>query len=430
MTDDTNTYTSEKGGFNESYQSLILLAVIGICIFGLVFCLIKSSVERWSALKLSRSFCIWISDAIFDWMLIIQWYQTGNKSWASWILAAILVGGYISAETLRKREAHLREREAQKSEGVAEISNIPWKTILFFCIDFLGFSHIRTFKEEVLLQAKSTDKENSQDIKDLLDLSLCIHIGGIVESLMSFTVVGYCIILETVANHEDVTTPSMLEYLTWMSSYFGILFKILIFMEADEKWKELEDSDPLEQTIESPQEKSNKYCQIGLTMAGNTISLWFMTNCNVLPAFILAQNINKVSIPMCPDFISSEIGLSYLPSMMLFTFVFVRIFYMEKTDNPRVEIPSILFVDLCSVWIVVTQIWIQFYGEFNSKTGKAICFFWTVGAFMRILQTIWLLVRCVVRCEGKYEIFCKRKEQKEELLSKVRVSKHSMPSLY
>jgi len=376
MNNDTNTFTSEEAVFNERYQWIILLTIIGIWICGFLFSLIKYQDDRFSVCKLCGSSLVCTQDVIFDWLLIIQWYQTGNTSWASWILAAALVGGYISAETLRQRETVKYDIPPQRT-----------KIILLFCIDFLGFSPIRTLSEEFLLMKKIKDTHNPEWEKDLLDLTLCIQMGGLVESLMSFTVVGYCIILGTVAHHQDVTTPSILEYLSLISSYFGILFKIFIFITADENWKTI-----------IPREKQRTCFKRVLEIINAKLSLWFLTNCIVLPAFILAQNTNKVSIPMCPDVISSNTGLSYLPSVMLFTFVFVRLFYYQP-DKVWVEIPSILLIDLCSIWIVVTQIWIQFYGKFNTTIGESICYFWTMGAIMRILQTICHLVFC----KGKYE---------------------------
>lgn len=159
-------------------------------------------------------------------------------------------------------------------------------------------------------------------------------------------------------------------------------------MTADKKWK----------AILSPRKKHTTCWKRVLGIINAKLSLWFLTNCTVLPAFIIAQNRNKVSIPMCPDVISSNIGLSYLPTAMLFTLEFFRLFYYEA-EKVWVEIPSILVIDLCSIWIVATQIWIQFHGKFNTPIGEAICYFWTMGAIMRILQTICYLVSC----KGNYE---------------------------
>jgi len=184
-----------------------------------------------------------IQDAVFDWLLIIQWLNTGNTNWGCWMLAAVIVGGYVSAEILRRRD--------DEEEDILKRVKCPW-IAFYFAVDLLGFSVIRTLKSEAFLKTE-LDRRTSEHPKpnkkrsrrqatwviknNLSDLMLCIHIGGIVESLTSFCVVSYCIISGTVTDHEDVTQPTTLAYLSWITSYMGILFKMVVFKKYEASLK-------------------------------------------------------------------------------------------------------------------------------------------------------------------------------------------------
>merc|ERR1719427_2318294 len=61
--------------------------------------------------------------------------------------------------------------------------------------------------------------------------------------------------------------------------------------------------------------------------------LWLITLYFLCPAFIVAQNRNCVIIPMCPNLISSSVGLSYLIPFVLLPIPILIGIFARKYDS-------------------------------------------------------------------------------------------------
>jgi len=381
--------TTWDADLSDVFDPMLLRTLIGICLCFAAFYFVVAKIlavkVMWKAkvIFVLAGACLCIQDAIFDWLLIREWYKTGNKNWASWMLAAVMVGGYVSAELLRRRD--------DDEEDIEKRVKCPWIAINF-ALDCLGFSVIRTLRSEVFLKAELGRRTSEVSYRQseiacphvtmitnkLSDLMLCVHIGGIIESLLSFTVVSFCIITGTVSFHEDVTKLSKLAFLSWITSYAGILFKMLVFKKYEAYLNNREITSFEDQSYASQ-------IRIALSL---WFSLWFMSLCIAMPAFMVAQGKNEVRIPTFPSAVSKSVGLSYSVPATLAILLFVRHFYSNTNVTGRL---GDFLEGFFTLWIVSTQILIQFRGEFRTSLGRHICWFWTIGAYMKILEGVSLL---------------------------------------
>jgi len=357
--------------------------------------------HRWDLVDLFAGVIICVQDVTSDWMLIVEWYMSGDVSWASWMLASVLLGGQISAEALRQRD------EEERAENCQETS-CPFILGSYF-IDLIGFSVVRTFRKEYGLRQQHRT-ETSLDIgkrettalsNNLYDLSFCVHIGGVVESLISFTLVGYYIISGTVAYHEDVKKPSEITFLAWILSYLGIIFKMLTFDHYDSY---------TEYKAKTRKRAGNGYWwQTVLRVSKSILSVWFMLLLCVLPAFISAQFNNGVILDIFPEALSDSIAVSYLVPTFILVSVWMRRFYWVDENKPvllgvTVGNISLVLVNFGSIWLLITQLYVQFEGTFRTPLGETLCWYWTIGAIMKLTEIVGLLL---------YSAFWKKSDKTE-----------------
>jgi len=322
---------------------------------------------------------ICLQDVTSDWILIVEWYMSGDVSWASWMLASVLLGGQISAEALRQRD------EEERAENCQETS-CPF-ILGSYLIDLIGFSVVRTFRREYELSELHGTEMKLDDGKreitaltnNLYDLSFCVHLGGVVESLISFTLVSYYIISGTVAYHKDVKKPSEITFLTWIFSCFGIIYKMLTF-------------DHYETYIKTKYSAGNEWPK-SLRISYSILSVWFMLLLCVLPAFIHAQFDNGVILDIFPEALSDSIAVSYLVPTFVLVSVWMRRFYWVDENKPvflGVTVGNISFVlvNFGSIWLLITQLYVQFEGRFRTPLGETLCWYWTIGAIIKLTEVV------------------------------------------
>jgi len=390
----------------------VLLTILVIAALFAFLCFGLWMYERMYLVEVLGGVVICTLDVISDWMLIADWYSTGDKGWASWMLASVILGGQISAEALRQRDAEEKAEQCKKSSCTSTIKN--------YFIDLIGFSVIRTSLLEYRIKKIRQDRRSKKAVSkggknelstgrrlttslslNLIDLFCCVSMGGIVESLISFCVIAYYIISGTVSDHPDVSEPQNLTYLTWIFSYFGILYKMVVFDQFELYRRRISETQINHYRREDEIQKTGwkTFCRDKIEgILRMALPLWFMTLCTVVPAFILAQRRNNIKIPICPEVLSSRVGLSYLVPAIMLVSLWTRRFYWkgETVSFLGLQVGTVSFFleEVGSIWLVLTQLWIHFYGSFRTSLGWNICWFWTIGAIMKLTETVFLLVCC------------------------------------
>jgi len=83
-----------------------------------------------------------IQDSFSDWLLIGEWYLTSNYWWATLMLMSIVLGGTVTAVTLRV--------ETPKDLKCSSFDYHQWKKrdLLELAVDISGFAVVRLIKTE------------------------------------------------------------------------------------------------------------------------------------------------------------------------------------------------------------------------------------------------------------------------------------------
>jgi len=381
-------------------KTVVFVLITPASILAVVYLVLRSK-GRSDLVDLFGGAIICVHDVTSDWILIVDWYLSGNIAWASWILASVLLGGQISAEALRQRDEEERGENCEPTSCRVVLRN--------YFIDLIGFSVLRAFPREYALRKEYGDekslpitkRETTSIGKKLHDLSFCVHIGGVVESLISFAMVSYYIISGTVAFHIDVKRPDDFTYLAWIFSYLGIIYKMLTFdhyesyFESKDKIKseDFESKDKIESEVPS----GNSWWKI-LHMSKSILSVCFMLFLCVLPASINAQFDNGVILGIFPEALSKKIALSYIVPIIILISVWTRRFcWIEEKDLDFGGVPvgkiCFVLVNVSSIWLLITQIFIQFEGRFRTPLGETLCWFWTISAIIILPEIVVQLPR-------------------------------------
>jgi len=383
---------------------LVTLLVLAVG-FALVL-LAHYSCDRPDLVGTSGGAIICLQDVITDWLSVVEWYQSGDEWWASLMLMSILLGGVISAEFLRRKgdilEMSVTGQSFEKSisqRDISEFSHHRAKIIKNWLIDLIGFSVVRTFPWEWQLKTDLKKEDSGHARRSLIFLDreftdderrlfYYVHIGGLSESMMSFSLVSYILISGTFTTHEDVQKPGDIILFTWIFSYIGILYKILT----------------LDQYACDTESIWELRCNENLRVLDAILFGWILTFYVVFPSHMRAQHNNKATIWIYPDILAKNIGLSYLVAIVILVLVLVSRFnWIDKQKHVfgvrRGTVISLLGT-LGSVWLLLTQIFLQFYGEFRTNLGETMSCFWTIGAIIKLAETTLRLLCLAVLKRG------------------------------
>jgi len=199
------------------------------------------------------------------------------------MLLSIFIGGLYTAGHIRGFGVlYFRTSPKSKTWNFVEV-----------VIDIAGFAMIRTMKDEYEAQrlSKSDHQKTKLTKTELLKMRLGKLSGSLVESLLSFALVSYYLIIGTASFHQDVSEPSMLVFAAWFASIIGIMYKGYCAATSEVFYNAQDLTEVLS--------------------VGFAVTMLFILFA-LFPAFLLAQNRNAVHVLLCPEAIFSSIPLSYL----------------------------------------------------------------------------------------------------------------------
>jgi len=375
--------------------TLILTLFVLVTVFAVVFIAFYCC-GRKSLFGTFGGAMICLQDVVTDWLSVVEWYESGDVYWASFMLMSILLGGLISAEFLRRKGKFLERSLSGEifERSITQEERYDYSRsgiIMRYFVDLLGFSVIRTLPLECQLKE---DRENEQSWQVrrslvLLDRDVTVeekqlfyylHIGGLCESMISFGVVSYILISGNITTHYDVQKPSDIIYMAWIFSYLGITYKIWTF-DAYEESTETHWWSRWNETLQNL----------------DTILLgWMMTFCLVFPALIWAQWSNQATFYIYPDVLSKNIALSYFLATFILVLILEHRFNWidqeQRVFGAKGGTVTFVLGTVGTVWLLLTQLYIFLKGEFRTNIGETMCYFWTIGAIIKLSETVLRLV--------------------------------------
>jgi len=111
---------------------------------------------------------------------------------------------------------------------------------------------------------------------------------------------------------------------------------------------------------------------------------WMLSLLSVVPAFVRAQDRNGVILPFWPEVVSSSVGLCYIVTLVMCGIPLIGVY---RKDNKFITEAAFILFEAVTLFISITQIYLNFYGVFRTALGKVISWFWTVGALSNALKT-------------------------------------------
>lgn len=309
--------------------------------------------------------CLW--DAVTDYMLIIDWYIAENFWWASLMLLAIFIGGIYTAGHLRGFSvSNLRQAE-----------NGNWKKhIIALVIDISGLAVLRTMKDEY---DDANDASDDGGRRKNMSKRLAKLWGSLLESVLSFALVSYYIIVGTASFHQDVSKPSTLLFASWFASIIGMMYKGYCA------------------TIS----KHDKGLDFAFFLINGFAATMLFILVALFPACVVAQNRNAVDVPLCPKANFSSIPLTYflfwgIPILLilLYAILFGCLGRGKKDLDAHTHVYYVLLPLLGAhfVWISIIQIWIQFNGTFRTEIGQALCWPGSLTAILLLAYAFFTFV--------------------------------------
>jgi len=341
----------------------------------LMFIVLWRSGKTWIAKILAGvAFCG--QDAISDWYMVFYWFSEGDKYWAFSMMSSIICGGLISF--------FVQNQTSGDSSG---------KTLI---IHLTGLNFLKSAPEEYRLTKKmerckqdNTYNATEAGIADLSSAAVDENLsfinrsviretemrlietltwklwGSIIESVLSFTVVSYCVISSTSRYQSSIFKITQYEFLTWCSSFLGLCYKIFDLKNTTERRFELKNV--LSQDADSRSMVSwTKYCWKCWVSVLHT---WFLALYCLTPGIISARVFNQNNerfdtvmdtpyLPFWPNAPNVIVPISYSVSFFMVGIPFLTI--MQNYSRDYIRIPCFLVM---AVGVFIISLSLMFINE-------------------------------------------------------------------
>lgn len=197
--------------------------------------------------------------------------------------------------------------------------------------------------------------------------------GNLLESLLSFALVSYYLVVGTVSFDPDVERPSPFVYLTWAASFLGMVYKGCSIYLRDEEGEHTLNEIPW------------------VIVCGILVFMSFMLFA-LLPAFLVAEARNEFWTSLCPEAISSNVAAVYFIIWGL-PLTIDLIFVSKCIPNTDVREGFCVFVILVyCLWLSMTHISIHIYGTFRTDIGLLLCWPGTIAAVVLFVFSSFALI--------------------------------------
>jgi len=204
-------------------------------------------------------------------------------------------------------------------------------------------------------------KKIADQRKELTSLILAKVSGNLLESMLSFSLVSYYLIIGTISYHPDVQKPSPLVYLSWAASVLGMFYK------------------GASAVFETKEENTDGISEVMVVVLIGIFILLIVVLIALLPAILIAQDRNGIHTALCPEVISSYKLWVYCTvwgiPMTVYSIHKLTVYLTDKLTKHSIrKRKSVLLFSLnliapYSLWLCLTQLTIHKKATFRTDFG-------------------------------------------------------------